>query len=136
MTMPGPLRNARHERFAQELAKGKSKYGAYKAAGYSPDRGAAVRLSANASIAARVADLKKKAAERTIVSVADIAQQLDEDREFARELESPSAAVSATMGKAKVLGLLVDKTEVDLTTAGKPLGLRDFYGSPAPKKGK
>lgn len=125
--MAGPLKNARHERFAQELAKGKSKYGAYSLAGYSPDRGAAVRLSANASIANRVAALKAKAAEKVIVSVADIAQQLDEDREFARELESPSAAVSATMGKAKVLGLLEDRTKVDITTAGKPLGLGTFY---------
>lgn len=133
--MAGPLKNARHERFAQELAKGKSKFGAYKAAGYSADRGAAVRLSANASIGKRVAALKAKAAEKIIVTVADIAQQLDEDREFARELESASAAVSATMGKAKVLGLLEDRTKVDITTAGQPLGLREFYGR-LPKDGE
>jgi hypothetical protein len=36
--------------------------------------------------------MKAKAAEKVIVTVADIAQQLDEDREFARELENPSAA--------------------------------------------
>lgn len=111
--MPGPLKNARHERFAQELAKGKSKYGAYAAAGYEPDRGAATRLSANVSIANRVAELKARAAEKTVVTVADIAQQLDEDREFARELESPSAAVTATMGKAKVLGLIVDRASLE-----------------------
>lgn len=127
--MPGPLKNARHERFAQELAKGKSKLGSYKVAGYEPDRGAATRLSANISIVKRVGELKAKAAERVIVSVADIAQQLDEDREFARELEHSAAAVSATMGKAKVLGLLEDKSKVDITTAGRPLGLRDFYGN-------
>jgi phage terminase small subunit len=126
--MPGPLKNARHERFAQELAKGKSKHGAYAAAGYSADRTAACRLSTNANVIARVAQLKAKAAEKVIVTVADIAQQLDEDREFARELENPSAAVSASMGKAKVLGLLEDKTKVDITTLGRPLGLGDFYG--------
>jgi phage terminase small subunit len=127
--MPGPLKNARHERFAQELAKGKSKLGAYTLAGYEPDRGAATRLSANVSVGKRVAELKAKAAEKVIVSVADIAQQLDEDREFARELEHSAAAVSATMGKAKVLGLLEDKSKVDITTAGRPLGLGDFYGA-------
>jgi hypothetical protein len=37
--MPGPLKNARHERFAQELAKGKSKLGAYTLAGYEPIEG-------------------------------------------------------------------------------------------------
>lgn len=127
--MSGPLKNARHEKFAQELAKGKSKLGAYKAAGYEPDGGAATRLSMNVNVAARVAQLKAKAAERVIVTVADLAQQLDEDREFARELDNPSAAVSATMGKAKVLGLLEDRSKVDITTAGRPLGLGDFYGN-------
>lgn len=126
--MSGPLKNARHERFAQELAKGKSKVGAYKAAGFDGDRTNACRLATNGNIAKRVAALKAKAAEKVIVTVADIAQQLDEDREFARELDSPSAAVSATMGKAKVLGLLEDRTKVDITSAGKPLGLGDFYG--------
>jgi hypothetical protein len=33
------------------------------------------------------------------------------------------------MGKAKVLGLLEDKSKVDITTAGRPLGLGDFYGA-------
>jgi phage terminase small subunit len=126
--MRGPLKNARHERFAQELAKGKSKAGAYKAAGFTGDRTAACRLSTSANVQRRVAELKAKAAEKVIVTVADIAHQLDEDREFARELESPSAAVSATMGKAKVLGLLEDRSKVDITTAGKPLDLRSFYG--------
>jgi hypothetical protein len=34
--MPGPLKNARHERFAQELAKGASQAEAYARAGYKP----------------------------------------------------------------------------------------------------
>jgi hypothetical protein len=119
----GALKNARHERFAQELAKGKSKTGAYKAAGFTGDRTAACRLSTTANIARRVAELKAKAAERVIVSVADIAQQLDEDREFARELESPAAAVSATMGKAKVLGLIVNRIA---GADGGPIEYRDL----------
>jgi phage terminase small subunit len=129
--MTGPLKNARHEKFAQELAKGKSKAGAYKLAGFDGDRTAASRLSTNVNVTRRIAELKAKAAERTVVTVADLAQQLDEDREFARELENPSAAVSATMGKAKVLGLLEDRSKVDITTAGRPLGLGDFYGNSA-----
>jgi hypothetical protein len=36
-------------------------------------------------------------------------QELDEDRELARLLNMPGAAVSAVMGKAKLHGLLVDK---------------------------
>jgi hypothetical protein len=92
-------------------------------------RANASRLLTDANVSARVAELKARAAEKVIVTVADIAQQLDEDREFARKLNVPAAAVSATMGKAKVLGLLEDKTRVDITTAGRPLGLGDFYGN-------
>jgi phage terminase small subunit len=103
--------NARHERFAQELAKGKSATEAYTAAGYQGDRTAASRLSTNVNVQSRLAELQSIAAEKTIVTVEDIARQLDEDRSFARETGSASAAVAATMGKAKVLGLVIDKAE-------------------------
>lgn len=119
------LTNQRHEKFAQELAKGKSQVAAYKAAGYKPDDGAAARLSGNVRIRERLAELQGRAAEKAIVTAADIAAQLDEDRAFAREMESAAAMVSATMGKAKVLGLLKD--QVDLTTGGKPLSISAFY---------
>lgn len=108
--MAGPLKNARHEKFAQLLAKGRSQFEAYEKAGYKPDRGAATRLSAKVSIQSRLNELKGRAAEKAVATVADIAAQLDEDREFARGLEHSAAAVSATMGKAKVLGLIIDKT--------------------------
>lgn len=111
--MSGPLKNARHERFAQELAKGKSQVDAYAAAGYEPKESNASRLIANDKVAARVRELKAKAAEKAVVTAADIAQQLDEDREFARKLKQASACVSASAWKAKVLGLIVDRANVE-----------------------
>ena len=105
------LDNPRHERFAQQLAKGKSATEAYTDAGYKGDRTAASRLSTNANVQARLAELLSKAAERAVVTVEDIAKQLDEDRVFARENGAAAAAVSATLGKAKVLGLIVEKSE-------------------------
>jgi hypothetical protein len=53
------LKDAKHERFAQELAKGKSQAEAYVAAGYKPSRSAATRLAAlrERSLAATLADL-------------------------------------------------------------------------------
>lgn len=107
--MSGPLKNARHERFAQELAKGKSQVDAYATAGYKPNESHASRLVTNGKVAERVEELKGRAAEKAVVTAADIAQQLDEDREFARTLKQASAAVSASMGKAKVLGLIVNQ---------------------------
>jgi len=105
------LKNSRHEKFAQELAKGKSQLDAYRAAGFKPNESHASRLVSNGKVAARVAELKNAAAEKAVVTAADIARQLDEDRAFAKEMEAPAAMVSATMGKAKVLGLIIDKQD-------------------------
>lgn len=105
------LDNSRHEAFAQHLAKGLSASEAYTKAGYADSRSAASRLLTNVNVKARLAELQSRAAERTIVTVEDIAKQLDEDRTFARENGAAAAAVSATLGKAKVLGLIVDKAE-------------------------
>lgn len=113
--MSGPLKNERHERFAQELAKGALQKDAYATAGYRGGDNQASRLAADERVRARVAELQLRAAVRTEITVADIARQLDEDREFARKLEAPAAAVTATMGKAKVLGLIVEKSKTEIT---------------------
>ena len=105
------LDNAKHELFAQGLAKGETAIAAYEAAGYQPDRGAASRLSANVNIAARVVELQSAVAEQTECTIADIAKQLDEDRTLAHSVEQAGAAVSATMGKAKLFGLIKEKHE-------------------------
>lgn len=105
------LPNHKHELFAQGLAEGKTADKAYADAGFNPNRGNAATLKAKQSIVGRVDELLSIAAAKTVVTIQDIAEQLDEDRTFARELENPSAAISATMGKAKVLGLLTEKHE-------------------------
>lgn len=73
------LSNPRHERFAQELFKGKSAIEAYGDAGYSPDRGAATRLSANVSIVARVKELQETTAQRVIDASIFEAKQMFSD---------------------------------------------------------
>jgi hypothetical protein len=50
--------------------------------------------------------------ERHVVTTDTIAVMLREDRQFARECETPGAAVTATMGLAKLYGLLTDKTQL------------------------
>ncbi len=68
------LTNARHERFAQSLAKGMSADAAHTAAGYKPSRGNASRLRANESIVERVAELQGSTAKQ-ITDVRDAARQ-------------------------------------------------------------
>ncbi len=71
----------------------------------------ASELLADGKVKVRVDELKRHHAERHDVTVDDIRAMLLEDRKFARELETPAAAVSATMGLAKLYGHLRDKVE-------------------------
>lgn len=65
------LKNARHEKFAQSLAKGKSATDAYTGAGYKGDRTAASRLSSNVNIVQRVAEITSRVAEKAEWSATD-----------------------------------------------------------------
>lgn len=70
------LDNARHERFAQELAKGKTADEAYVAAGYKENRHNASRLKTNEHITDRVDEILGKAAERVEITQARVLDEL------------------------------------------------------------
>lgn len=70
------LKNPKHERFAVELAKGKSQADAYKKAGYKPSEQHASRLARNGKISARVSALLQGAAKRAEISIADVISEL------------------------------------------------------------
>ncbi len=103
------LQNARHERFAQNVAKGMSASEAYEKAGYKRNDGSAGRLHRNAQVKARVAKLQNRAAEKTGYTIVKATEELEEARQLAATEKNPAAMVSASMGKAKVNGLLIDK---------------------------
>lgn len=70
------LPNAKHEAFAQAIARGLSASEAYVAAGYKESRSAASRLSTNVNIEARVAELLTKGAQRAEIDVARVLKEL------------------------------------------------------------
>lgn len=70
------LANARHEKFAQELSKGKTATEAYVLAGYKPNDGNAATLKGNQRILDRVADLTTKGAERAEIDIARTLKEL------------------------------------------------------------
>lgn len=74
----------------------------------------AYKLLQNPDISAMVDGLKEEARQRHAVTVGDLLHELEQARAAALAAPTPqsSAAVSATMGKAKMLGLLVDKAEI------------------------
>ena len=108
----GELSNARHERFAQELAAGNPADAAYEAAGYRKHRGNAARLSANESIKDRVREIQAIGVERAAVTVQSLIDEAEQAR--IKAMESPNgaaAAVSAITAKAKLAGLWQEKVD-------------------------
>ena len=114
-----PLKNTRWERMALHVANGGEMRDACVEQGYKNPRSDASRfMKPDHPVRLRLdflrdatAEKVMQAAQATGVTMNDIIRQLDEDREMAREKGQASAMVSATMGKAKVLGLVVDKSE-------------------------
>lgn len=77
----------------------------------------ACELMKNGNVSVMIENLKKDHTKRHELTIDDLVKQLEEARQVALALENPqcSAAISATMGTAKLLGLVVDKTDIKLT---------------------
>ena len=118
------LKNPRHERFAQlifeGITNGESKpyfqQRAYVAVGYTPKDVGKRSGSAQASssrllsrVMQRVRELQAQAAERAQETAEKCVAELNELRRDAHADKAYSAAVSAVMGKAKTLNLIVDQ---------------------------
>lgn len=71
----------------------------------------AKELRKDGPITARIDELQAEHRERHDWTVDDAITELEEARQVAKQEAAASAMVAATMGKAKVLGLLVDKKE-------------------------
>lgn len=69
----------------------------------------------NPKITARLTELREPIIKKAQITVEDLIRELEEARTVAMTCETPqsSAAIAATMGKAKLLGL--DKQVVELT---------------------
>lgn len=78
----------------------------------------ACRLLAHPSVSLELDKLRGEAAKRNEITVDDLIRELEEARAAALESTNPqsSAAVAATMGKAKLLGMLTDKVAATVTT--------------------
>ena len=75
----------------------------------------ASREMAKVKVTSRLAELQMEAAERSQVTVESITKELEEARKVAKDEKQGAAMTGASMGKAKVNGLLVDKVDASLT---------------------
>lgn len=71
----------------------------------------AAELMADGKITARIDELKAEHQQRHQLTVDDLIRELDQAREIALAKENPNAMITATMGKAKLLGF--DKGEAE-----------------------
>ncbi|RWI42246.1 MAG: hypothetical protein EOQ93_31755 [Mesorhizobium sp.] len=116
--------NMRQERFCLGLAEGLPQSRAYIEAGYTA-RGNAAEVEASKmvrlpKVAARVAELRADAAKRSGITVDDLVTDLNLMFKLALATKNPAAGVTAVMGKAKLLGLIIDRAEV-ATTQRRPM---------------
>ena len=72
----------------------------------------ASKLLSDAKVAQRVAELQQEHRERHAVTVDSLTLELEEARIVATSEKQGAAMTSATMGKAKLHGLLVEKNEI------------------------
>jgi hypothetical protein len=116
------LQNPRHERFARKyLELGIARW-AYVEAGYkvrlpsepgettAADVGAS-RLLRSDKIARRLRELRQAVAKRQDVTEDSLLAELEQDRQLAFTARQAGAAVSATVAKAKLVGLMVQRRE-------------------------
>lgn len=113
------LRNPRREAFAQARVQGMTLEEAYVAAGHAPSRGNAGRMARKPEVIERINELSEKVAaiviEKTAESVEKITDELNEALAMARDQERPDRMVMAAVAKAKLNGLIVEKSESTVT---------------------
>jgi phage terminase small subunit len=85
----------------------------------------AKKLLDNPKVSPRIAELQSGHRERHNMTVDGITTELEEARALAMKNKQPGAAVQASMGKAKLHGLLVDRSE----HSGKDGGPIMLWGS-------
>ena len=62
-------------------------------------------LMQNGDVTVRINELQARVAKKFEVTVESLTKEFEEDRQLARELDMPSAAIAATNGKARIHGL-------------------------------
>lgn len=71
----------------------------------------ASKMLKHPKISLRLKEIAAHHAKRHEITVDHLVTELEEARALAMKIETPSAAVAATMGKGKLLGLIIEKNE-------------------------
>jgi hypothetical protein len=69
----------------------------------------------NKEVRARIVELQREAARAAKIDLMDLVKELDAMARLAIRTRQAGAGVGAVMGKAKLLGFVIDKAEIDAT---------------------
>jgi hypothetical protein len=116
------LKNARHERFAQLLASGKTAKDAYALAGYKPSESNGAWLARKEEISSRVAEINQEAlarerkvatvaAERAAVTRQSLIEKAEALYAQAKESGQTAAAVAALKEIGVLSGIRIERSE-------------------------
>jgi phage terminase small subunit len=116
------LRNARHERFCQEVVGGQTLEKSYEIAGFKPSRKNAWAVRQRADISGRINELLaerqkqqtkilEKASEKSGITRADVMRRLLSLSEKAENAEQLGPAVRATELLGKEIGMFIERRE-------------------------
>jgi hypothetical protein len=106
-----------HEEFAQAVAYGFTPAQAAENAFMSLSPVEAAHLSTSPAILERVGQLLNSNHFDPLNEHIKVARQLEVDRDFAYRVGNPNAAIQATIQRAKVLGVFVERTITDNNVA-------------------
>ena len=104
-------------RFIEEYAKCGVGVEAARRAGYAQPENAASKVMQSSAVKAELDKIRKKAMSKAQISLEKLLAELEEARQLALSKEAAAAMVSASMGKAKLLGLDKPKSEDETDAA-------------------
>ena len=109
--------NPKQQRFAEEYVVDHNATQAAKRAGYSPKTAYSQgqRLLKHVEVQTAIAAGEARLRRKTEVSISSLSEDMRENRDLALENKQAAAAQQASMGIAKLHGLLVDRSEVKTT---------------------
>lgn len=114
------LSNARHERFAQALAAGKSADEAYEEAGFKANRGNASTLKANQNVQDRVAELLARVTDGVVLTRQWVIEKLIENANRAMQAEVVKDEEGNPVGEYQYAGSVANRA---LELLGKELSM-------------
>jgi hypothetical protein len=117
---PGEGLNDQQKALAKFIVSGMAYPEAFREAGYETQHPYTAEILTSPSFRYYLFYLRERMAERTYQSVDLLIKQLDDARLLAMVDRQVGPCITAIMAKAKLLGYLVDKSEIEMHILNKP----------------